>query len=324
MVTAGLTNCGILGRTTVEARLFSAGTITIDMFGNAFYRDFEYKMVTHARVFSLMPRHPLPLRQGLFVVNAFHALPSRFGYDNMCSWEKIKDESIALPITSSGEPDYTFMESCIAELEAERIAELEAYLAAAGLTDCRLTAEEQQAVDCLDGWEWGEYCLRDLFNNIRQGRRLKKEDQMPGDIPFVMSGTTNTGVINYVSNPVAVFPANSLTVDIFGNTFYRSYAYGAGDDTGVYWNSAANYTEETMLFFAAVIGKVLAGKYDYGHKLRSSQSLDFKMPIPVTAHGAIDYERMSLLIRAVEKLVVSDVSAYSSRRVAATRAVAGR
>lgn len=51
-----------------------------------------------------------------------------------------------------------------------------------------------------------------------------------------MSGITNTGVVNYISNPVAKFPANSITVDIFVNTFYRNYEFGAGDDTSVYWS----------------------------------------------------------------------------------------
>ena len=69
-----------------------------------------------------------------------------------------------------------------------------------------------------------------------QGRRLKKDDQLPGNIPFVMAGTTNTGVVNYISNPVSKFPKNSITIDIFGNVFYRDYDFGAGDDTGVYWN----------------------------------------------------------------------------------------
>lgn len=67
--------------------------------------------------------------------------------------------------------------------------------------------------------KWGEYEFCKIFNQIKQGRRLKKSDQLPGNIPFVMAGVTNTGVINYISNPVASFPANSITVDIFGNTF---------------------------------------------------------------------------------------------------------
>ncbi len=70
-----------------------------------------------------------------------------------------------------------------------------------------------------------------------------------------MAGTTNTGVVNYISNPMASFPQNSITVDIFGNTFYRNYAFGAGDDTGVYWNNEKEYSKKTMLFFTASISK---------------------------------------------------------------------
>ncbi|MBH5946923.1 restriction endonuclease subunit S, partial [Neisseria meningitidis] len=55
VITAGLSNNGILGRTNVKAKIFPENTITVDMFGTAFYRDFQYKMVTHARVFCLIP-----------------------------------------------------------------------------------------------------------------------------------------------------------------------------------------------------------------------------------------------------------------------------
>lgn len=39
----------------------------------------------------------------------------------------------------------------------------------------------------LKGVEWGEFPYSVVFNNIVQGRRLKKDDQIPGDIPFVMA-----------------------------------------------------------------------------------------------------------------------------------------
>ena len=94
----------------------------------------------------------------------------------------------------------------------------------------------------LNSVKWGKFKLKDIFNNIKQGKRLKKGDQIIGNIPFVMSGTNNNGVANYISNPIVIFPANALTIDIFGNTFYRNYAFGAGDDTGVYWNTEKTYS----------------------------------------------------------------------------------
>ena len=70
--------------------------------------------------------------------------------------------------------------------------------------------------------KWGEFKYKEVFNRIEQGRRLKKDDQIDGTIPFVMSGTTNAGVVNYISNPVASFPKNAITIDIFGNVLTQT------------------------------------------------------------------------------------------------------
>lgn len=98
VITSGISNNGVLGKTDVTAKIFNEKTITIDMFGYAFYRNFEYKMVTHARVFSLKPKFNITQNQGLFLANSFHFLHYMFGYENMCSWEKIKDIKIKLPV----------------------------------------------------------------------------------------------------------------------------------------------------------------------------------------------------------------------------------
>lgn len=137
-----------------------------------------------------------------------------------------------------------------------------------------------------------------------------------------MSGVTNNGVANYISNPIAFFPKNSITVDIFGNTFYRDYNFGAGDDTGVYWNDETIYDKSAMLFFASVMSKAIAGKFSYGKKLRSSQSLELKMMLPIR-NDEIDYAFMQTFISAIQKLVIKDVVAYSDRKMATTKQAAG-
>ena len=159
--------------------------------------------------------------------------------------------------------------------------------------------------------KWGEFKYKEVFNRIEQGRRLKKDDQIDGIIPFVMSGTTNAGVVNYISNPVASFPKNAITIDIFGNTFYRNYAFGAGDDTGVYWNDATAYSSNAMLFFAVAMQKSMMGRFSYGKKLRSSQSEDFTMHLPVTDDGAIDFDFMESFIAELSAyLTVSGLDNY--------------
>ena len=171
--------------------------------------------------------------------------------------------------------------------------------------------------------KWGEFKYKEVFNRIEQGRRLKKDDQIDGTIPFVMSGTTNAGVINYISNPVASFPKNAITIDIFGNTFYRNYAFGAGDDTGVYWNDATAYSSNAMLFFAVAMQKSMMGRFSYGKKLRSSQSEDFTMHLPVTDDGAIDFDFMESFIAELEAERVAELEAERVAELSAYLTVSG-
>lgn len=243
-------------------------------------------------------------------------------FNNLQVQLPLKENALAFsnPCDNIKNIDFDFMESFIRELEEERIRELNAYLLATGLKDYALSAEEEKALEAFKTVQWGEFEFKQIFNNIKQGRRLKKEDQKEGTIPFVMSGTTNTGVVGYISNPVASFPSNSITVDIFGNTFYRNFDFGAGDDTGVYWNDKENYSKDEMLFFTAAMGKSLFGKFDYGNKLRSSQSFDIKMQLP-TKNNKPDYATMETFIKAVEKLVIKDVVLYADSKIKATKNV---
>ncbi|KGN71572.1 restriction endonuclease subunit S [Porphyromonas sp. COT-239 OH1446] len=232
-----------------------------------------------------------------------------------------RNKTCLLP-THNGEIDFEFMEKFIAELKALRIAELKAYLFVTGLKDYTLTPEEEQAIKNFEAGnvEWGKYRFEKVFNHIKQGRRLKKDDQKEGAIPFVMAGTSNTGVINYISNPIATFPPNSITIDIFGNTFYRNYGFGAGDDTGVYWDDQKNYSQELMLFFTTAMSRALVGKYSFGKKLRSSQSLKEQMFL-LEHQGSPDYSGMKTFISAIQKLVIKEVVLYADREIEATKQV---
>ncbi|WP_294454514.1 restriction endonuclease subunit S [uncultured Bacteroides sp.] len=226
---------------------------------------------------------------------------------------------ISLPIRNNN-IDFSFIDRFIAKLEAERLTELEAYLLVTGFKDYELTDEEQVVLKNYNNVKWIDVTYKSIFNRIVQGRRLKKEDQIPGNIPFVMSGTTNTGVVNFISNPVASFPKNSITVDIFGNVFYRNYDFGAGDDTGVYWNDAKEYSKEQMIFFAASMKRSLLNKFSYGKKLRSSESYDIPMMLPIK-NESIDFNYMNILVSAIQKLIIKDVVLYADKRIKATKEV---
>lgn len=158
------------------------------------------------------------------------------------------------------------------------------------------------------GGEWREYRIGDLFGNIVQGSRLTKADQIDGLLPFVMAGVTNTGVVRHIGNKMTIFPKNSLTIDIFGNVFYRNYEFSASDDVGVYWNDE-EYSEHSMLFLASSIQKSLVGKFDFGNKLRSSKSHDLLVKLP-TLNNKLAFSYMESYIKALEAERIETLEAY--------------
>ena len=145
VVSSGLENNGIIGKTDIKAKIFDSDTITIDMFGNCFYRDEQYKMVTHARVFSLSPLFEgLNSVNGQYIVSQFKYLPTVYNYSNMCSWNKIKNDMLSLPIQTDIEgnpiidteckyhpdgyiPDFDFMEKYIKAIEKIVVADVVKY-----------------------------------------------------------------------------------------------------------------------------------------------------------------------------------------------------
>ena len=116
-INSGVQNLGIKGRTDRLARIFPKNTITIDFWGNAYYRDFEYKLATHNHVFSLSGNLIRNEKVGLYLSATMSYMPHFFSYNNMGTWNKIKEHYISLPATKTGDPDYEFMETYIRALE---------------------------------------------------------------------------------------------------------------------------------------------------------------------------------------------------------------
>ncbi|WP_120874874.1 restriction endonuclease subunit S [Helicobacter pylori] len=136
VITAGLSNNGVLGQSDIKAKVFESHTITIDMFGCAFYRSFAYKMVTHARVFSLKPKFEINHKIGLFLSTLFFGYPKKFGYENMCSWVKIKNDKVILPLKPTANTqtlediDFDFMHTLINALMKQIIQGVAQYCSA--------------------------------------------------------------------------------------------------------------------------------------------------------------------------------------------------
>lgn len=120
------------------------------------------------------------------------------------------------------------------------------------------------------------FTVWEIFEKIERWQRLKKDDQIVGKIPFVTAWFNNTWITNYISNPVAFFPWNSITIDMFWNVFYRDYEFWADDNISVYYDVNNQKSKLVNLYLTSVLSKKLKGTFSYGKQFRCSKKYGFR------------------------------------------------
>lgn len=249
----------------------------------------------------------------------YKSLCSKYSWGNSISRAKIQDDVVTFPIKDNGVIDFDFMESFIAELEAERVAELSAYLTVSGLDNYELSSDEENALKNYQSLKWDTYNLEKLFGKSTRGKRLKGDDRIAGTLPFVTAGEASEGISAYISNEVDVFEKNTTTIDMFGSAKYRNYKYGADDHVAVVHTEAVPM--KAAIFVTSACHKAAhTGKFDYGHNFYAKDADALYISLPVNEAGNPDYGKMAIIISAIHKLVIKDVVAYSNRKIKATKA----
>ena len=326
VVSSGLQNCGIIGKSDVDARIFNKNTITVDMFGNVFFRDFEYKMVTHARVFSLnYLEKELNVREGLYLSSLLFFFSKLFSYSNMASWNKIKNLVIKMPITDKGDIHYSYMQERIRELEEERIRELTAYLKVSGLEDYKLTEEEQEAIDKINNKKvkFEKFTINELFE-IATGRDFIIGNTEKGDIPLISHTNENNGLvakIKKVSNR-RIFDANKTIALADRGVFYATTQdknFHIGTRVKALTFKDGDKSEEERLFITSSINKLQVLFTDYlTNATDKLPNLQIELPI---FNNKIDYDFMKTYIKAIEKLVIKNVVDWRDKQISATKQI---
>ena len=210
----------------------------------------------------------------------------------------------------------------IAELEAQRVAELSAYLTVSGYDNYELSDAELCALQAFKTVNWKSFNLEELFGKATRGKRLKSADRVVGNLPFVTAGEAFEGVSAHIGNEVEVFDANTTTIDMFGSAKYRSYKYGADDHIAVVHTDKLPI--KASIFVTSAIHKAShTGKFDYGNNFyaKDADVLDIMLP---EKNGKPDYAYMEILISAIHKQVIKEVVLYSDRKIAATKEVVSK
>lgn len=334
LVNSGLENNGIKGFTDRPAKIFSANTITIDFWGNSFYRNFPYKMATHNHVFSLSGKVIRNERVGVFLAMLLSHLRKKFSYDNMGTWEKIKEMSIWLPQTAKGNIAYGIIEKFIKELEKSRLCELHNYLVEAGLNECSLANSEQSAVRGFENLKWREFLMDDLFEKQEtkklsyKAKELPKQPKSDYTLPCLTSSFMNQGLNYYAPRNGATILNNVISIPS-NSDVYRAY-YQPNDFTvlsdayAIRWkNKSIELQDKQYLFLVACINKVTnLPIYSYKNKLGGWEVVKNKrIRLPINANNQPNLVAMGQIISALQKSAIADVANYTKQNLDASRRV---
>ncbi|MBM0630752.1 restriction endonuclease subunit S [Helicobacter pylori] len=255
-------------------------------------------------------------------------------------WSLAKTAKIQLPLKPTANTqtldgiDFHFMEKFIAELEQCRLAELQAYLKATGLSNTTLSSAEENALNLFKcGLTWQSFKLGDLFE-IEKTLSFNKDALTQGeDYDYITRTSQNQGVLQTTGfvnaenlNPPFTWSLGLLQMDFF----YRKKSWYAGQfmrkitpkteienkiDLHIahYFTTLLNALKRPLL-------SVLVRDID-----KTFREQKIQLPLKPTAKTQtledIDFDFMHTLINALMKQTIQGVVQYCDAKIQATKEV---
>lgn len=235
---------------------------------------------------------------------------------------------IRIPVLENDKIDFDFISSFIAELEAERIKELEAYLTVAGLKNYELTDEEHKALEDYNSLSFKNYSVPKLFEIKNTGNILSKDIvKNSGEYPYLCASADNNAVSTYISYDKKYMDKGNC-IFIGGKTFVVTY-----QEKDFFSNDSHNLTlrlkdelkrcKDIQLYMATCINKSLGHRYSWGDSISNKKIKNDVISLPSLGEF-IDYDSMPILISAIKKLVIRDVVLFANRKIKAAKEVVNK
>lgn len=251
--------------------------------GSSFYQEDDFLGRGGAGSSIILLYNPnLNLYNGYFIATVIRTVCRKYAYSDMANKDTIGAEKIKLPVDETGNPDFSYMESYMKNLELA---------VSTSLTDLQ-SAKKSDISGTLDISGWKLFQLSELFN-VQKGKRLTKADMKDGKIRFIGASAINNGITAYISNDEHLHPQNTITLSYngsIGEAFYQDEMFWASDDVNVLYPKFEMNRE--MAFFIIPLLKTAGKRYAFIDKWKKEDMEKSKIPLPVDKDGNPDYKYM--------------------------------
>lgn len=251
--------------------------------GSSFYQEDDFLGRGGAGSSIILLYNPnLNLYNGYFIATVIRTVCRKYAYSDMANKDTIGAEKIKLPVDETGNPDFSYMESYMKNLELA---------VSTSLTDLQ-SAKKSDISGTLDISSWKLFQISELFN-VQKGKRLTKADMKDGKIRFIGASAINNGITAYISNDEHLHPQNTITLSYngsIGEAFYQDEMFWASDDVNVLYPKFEMNRE--MAFFIIPLLKTAGKRYAFIDKWKKEDMEKSKIPLPADEDGNPDYEYM--------------------------------
>ena len=276
-ITAGFENRGI-GQYIGNNRPVYDKSITVDMFGNAFFQPMPCAGDDNVYFFV---NDDISDYEKLFISSCIHSVTSKkYAYVQQFRQPDADELTVELPVDFNGYPDWAYMDSFMQNVMNE---------SKACLGNLRLAKASKSSVDIST---WKNFEIGSLFDIVK-GTRLTKANMKSGDIRFIGSSALNNGWTTSIKNDEHLHPANTLTVcynGSVGETFYQDEPFWASDDVNVLYPKF-EMNEHIGMFIAPLIRSV-GQRYAFVDKWRMEVMEHGEIRLPVDKEGIPDWAYM--------------------------------
>lgn len=193
------------------------------------------------------------------------------------------DFSVQLPINDNDCPDWQFMENFIKTLKYKPI-----------------TTKIKKVDYTIDTKNWKYYTMDDLFQFVK-GKRLTKENIIPGNVNFLGAISENNGIREKIETDYFWEP-NCITINYngsVGETFYQSEPFWASDDVNVLYAKDFWKLNQYIAMFIITVIKANKYRFGYGRKWTLEKMKDTMIKLPSKKDGMPDFEYMESYIKAL-------------------------
>ena len=124
----------------------------------------------------------------------------------------------------------------------------------------------------VDTSQWGEFVVGELFD-VQLSDGDNKPKKLPkGTIPLISAGNTNNGIVGSFESDTIIFPAHSITVDMFGQAFYQPKEFQAVSHGRVNVLVPSFENNENIGQFIVTIINAQCQKYSFTEMLTSKKN----------------------------------------------------